>query len=390
MKEIKHSLKLIEVFLIIAGLVSTFPKEVTADTSGKSTLYVAGRDPQANVIKIDAETLTILKSTVTPERCWPSSIAISPNGKKLYVGSAAGPGSGVRYPVLILDSSTFQIIGKFDLGGKKDPWSEPETLVAAHGVGDMILSPDGKKLVLLLEDYDSIIVNTEDMEIIRKIETPVERQSSRFSSDSRALYVYRVSHVDILDMNSFKVSEIPIPKKTEVFNVSKAAGREEELLINVGKLSEGFRPTKEPKPFYRITSLWPRFSTKGEMQYSEIVEKIDYGPKNFASKKDYLNWLESGEGGTIGRKLQVIKNNKVLTEVPIVDVPGIFKANDLRTETVESSFYISPDGKFLYFLAGSSFRYKGYLVKVDLVLQKMVNVIQICNGPTNIVGHYQK
>src|SRR3989339_339153 len=138
------------------------------DMTHKKTLaYTANR--RNEIFEIDIDSLKVIRSISMSDLWMAQCIDISKDGKYLYVAgnvfSSIGnvfPGNR-HYPLIKLDTNSFSVIARSKLG-----ISEAEIEKSGISCLQIKLSPNGKEIYVSTEFNGTIVLDTENLNVVRK------------------------------------------------------------------------------------------------------------------------------------------------------------------------------------------------------------------------------
>ncbi len=123
----------------------------------------------------------------------PSFLAVTPNGKELYVGSSADSGSGIVSSVSVTNLSSYKVI---------------KNISVASNMQGLAVTPNGKYVYISNSNNDSVqIISTSTNSVVAAISVPCSPQNIAITPNGRYAYVINCigsdgSNVSIIDTAS--------------------------------------------------------------------------------------------------------------------------------------------------------------------------------------------
>jgi len=340
------------------------------DMTHKKTLaYTANR--RNEIFEIDIDSLKVIRSISMSDLWMAQCIDISKDGKYLYVAgnvfSSIGnvfPGNR-HYPLIKLDTNSFSVIARSKLG-----ISEAEIEKSGISCLQIKLSPNGKEIYVSTEFNGTIVLDTENLNVVRKIDSAYGPKDILFSPNNDFVYFNRGNRLDIISSKTGKlVGKTTHDKKNEKLNLSQRVKETTATPVYIDKYGLYIKDKNKPK---RFISSFPINSAKSE--YDEAKIKI-------------FDTTEDKEIDYIDVTLEYIKKlGESLPELNKMtpDKKAIYST--LNVETIS----LTPDNKKILIPFNRGYRKtNSYIAVIDINTKKVIGEIQIDYGVTNVVFGYK-
>lgn len=155
--------------IVLLAVLSGLPRGASA----QERAYVTSSDQQLTVV--DIESRSVVDATVLPE--YPSSIAVSPNGERLYVSTLN------RDRVWVIQAASLRIVGTIFIEGE---------------IRAIELTPDGATLYVTRTDRDTVaVVDTTTLQVQEELVVGQRPFGLAFHGPSGRLYVANADSEDV-------------------------------------------------------------------------------------------------------------------------------------------------------------------------------------------------
>ncbi len=203
MESLRYKIILLTVTFVV--VISSYTNIVMAHEgtegnlpTGENGIIFVAMGPSNNFAMIDMATEKVMKAVAGPVNS--HGIAVTPDGKSVYLTSR-NPNkdtttmSEERFPVVVIDTATGEVIAKIDVGGESHhAW----------------MNPDGKQVYVTVPQAEGVaVIDTQTNTVIKTVNTGYKVNSTATSPDGRLIYALNKGDdtLSVIDRTTLTASE---------------------------------------------------------------------------------------------------------------------------------------------------------------------------------------